>query len=132
MNLAMGNPCLLHTMLYAGASYQLFLGSQHESLRQLRMTSYMDTLASLRLAVSQPDAYISDAMLLSIAMLALIGSTENPVRIARSTDPMYRDNEFYSSGGWEPAHVNALLTLTKQRGGTKSFELHNLAEMIVG
>lgn len=128
----MGDPCLLHTMLYAGASYQLFLGCQHESLRQIRMTSYRDSLASLRLAVNQADACISDAMLLSIAMLSLIGSTDLPIRIARSTDPMYRDNEFYTNGGWEPAHVKALLMLTKQRGGTKAIELHNLAEMIMG
>jgi hypothetical protein len=132
MTLVMGNSYLLHAMLYAGTSYQLFLGCQDEAVRQLRIVSYAESLASLRLTVSKPEARISDAMLLSIAILALLGSANRPVRLARSTDPMYRDNEFYTSGGWEPAHVNALLTLTQQRGGTKSLEVHDLAEIIVG
>lgn len=132
MTLAMGNSYLLHSLLYAGASYQLFLGCPDESIRQLRIISYKESLASRRLTVSNPGAQISDAMLLSIAVLALLGSASRPVRVARSADPMYRDNEFYTSVGLEPAHVNALLTLTKQRGGTKSLEVHELAEIIVG
>lgn len=132
MNLAMGNSHLLHTLLYAGASYQLFLGCQDEAVQKLRMISYQESLASLRLTVSDPDAEISNALLLSITILALLGSAERPVPIARSTDPIYRDNEFYSSGGWEPAHVNVLLSLTRQKGGTKDIEVHGVAELIVG
>jgi len=132
MTLAMGNSHLLHAILYAGTSYQLFLGCQDQALRPLRMTSYQESLVSLRQTVSHPNATISNALLLSITILALLGSAERPVRVASSTDPMYRDNEFYTGRGWEPAHVNILLSLTKQKGGIKSIEVHDVAEIIGG
>jgi len=130
MHLAMETPYLLQAITYAGCCYQLFFGSGDHSTEFLRLNSHHETIKYVRDALRTSNGVISDAILLSIAILGVHSSSLPPQQRALSQDPLYRDNDFYSSQPWDQTHINAVLLLTRQKGGLESVMVEDLRGMI--
>lgn len=130
MHLAMETPYLLEAITYAGCCYQLFFGSGDSSTEFLRLNSHHEAVRYLREALQSNSGHVTDAMLLSIAILGVHTSSPPPQRLSSTGDTAHRDNDFYSSQTWEQSHINAVLLLTKQKGGLESIRIPDLREMI--
>jgi hypothetical protein len=130
MHLAMETPYLLEAITYAGCCYQLIFGSGDNSTEFLRLNSHHEAVRYLRDALQKSSGVVSDAMLMSIAILGVHTSSHPPQRKPLSWDLTHRDNDFYSSQAWEQTHINAVLLLTRQKGGLESILIQDLREMI--
>lgn len=96
----------------------------------LLLQTFQETLTTLREELVTTEADVPEAILLTIAVLAMHGSLSAPRRRVISTEPDVRDNYFYSGTEWEPAHVNALLYLTAKKGGLSSLRSFSIAGII--
>lgn len=127
----METPYLLEAITYAACCYQLFFGSGNHSTEFLRLNSHQQAIRYLREALQNNGGNITDAMLLSIAILGVHTSTHPPQQRPQTGDAAHRDNDFYSSQTWEQTHINAVLRLTTQKGGLQSIAVPELREMII-
>ena len=130
MHHAIESPYLLQSIVYAGSCYQTFFGSKDSATELLRLHSHHEAVRYLREALQESSGHVSDAMLMSMAILGVHGSTSGSSRKPLTWDPLYRDNDFYSSQLWDQMHVDAVLSLTKQKGGLKSISIADLRDMI--
>ncbi|KEF62197.1 uncharacterized protein A1O9_00169 [Exophiala aquamarina CBS 119918] len=130
MHLAMEAPYLLQAITYAGCCYQLFFGSGDHSTEFLRLNSHHETIKYVRDALYTSNGVISDAMLMSIAILGVHSSSLPPQQRPRAQDTMSHDNDFYSSQPWDQTHINAVLLFTKRKGGLESIMVEDLRGMI--
>ncbi|KAK5049395.1 hypothetical protein LTR84_004324 [Exophiala bonariae] len=130
-HLAMETPYLLEAITYAACCYQLFFGSGNSSTEFLRLNSHQQAVVYLREGLASNGGSVTDAMLLSMAILGVHTSAYPPQQRPQMGDVGHRDNDFYSSQTWEQTHINAVLRLTTQKGGLQSISIPELREMIL-
>ncbi|KAJ9614269.1 hypothetical protein H2200_002405 [Cladophialophora chaetospira] len=122
---------LLSAIIYAGASYHYFFGSRDPSANFVRINAYQDTLTQVRSAIETLDGPCTEPILLAIAILAIHGPpTEARGRTLIAAQEL-KDYEYYGCKTWEPTHLEALLSLAKQRGGLRHIGMESLAGMIL-
>ena len=129
MHSAMASPFTLYAIIYSGECYRSFFAARTKQSEMLRLQSKNEALRHLREAMQKANGVVSDEMLLTISLLAIHGSVR-PRLHPRSSLPLYRDNEFYSSVDVERTHLQALRLLVDQRGGLANLGLHGLADII--
>lgn len=130
MNFAIEAPYLLEAIAYAGACYQLFFGAADSSTRLVHVQSQHNAIKSLRRAIDSSNGAISDAMLMSMAILGIHTHQPQESRPPISTRSLYRDNDFHSSQVWNPTHIDALMRLVKIKGGLNSIVITDFREMV--
>jgi len=121
---------LLNSLIYGASSYQCYFSGRRPSANMLLLQSFQETLRTLQEELAKTETDVPEAILLTIAVLAMHGSLSAPRRRVISTEPDVRDNYFYSSTEWEPAHVHALLSLTAKTGGLSKLRSFSVAGII--
>lgn len=130
MTSAIEAPYLLEAIAYAGACYHLFFGASDSSTRLVHVQSQHNAVKSLRQAIDSSNGAISDAMLMSMAILGIHTHQPQESRPPVSTRSLYRDNDFHSSQVWNPTHIDALMRLVKIKGGLNSIVTADFREMV--
>ncbi|RVX73970.1 hypothetical protein B0A52_02860 [Exophiala mesophila] len=130
MAFAVEAPYLLEAIAYAGACYQLFFGAADSSTRLVHVQSQHHAVKSLRQAIECSNGAVSDAMLMSMAILGIHTFQPQQNRPPVSTRSPYRDNDFHSSQVWNSTHIDALIRLVKIKGGLKSIVTTDFREMV--
>ena len=131
MKHAVEAPVLLQGLIYSSASYFSFFGTKNPSLEILRIQTYHDTIRYIQAMIQKPDQ-CPETVLLAIAVIAMFGPPNfaQGKKISQYGHKLAQDHEFYSRENIETSHLNALVALTKQRGGLSSISLANLAGII--
>ena len=130
MSYAVEAPYLLQAITYAGACYQIFFGSSDSAIQMVHVRSQHSAVQSLRRAIEASNGNISDAMLMSMAILGIHTSSSPKYSEPISRAALYRDNDFYSSQIWNPTHIEALMRLVKHKGGLKTIGIYDFREMV--
>jgi hypothetical protein len=121
---------LLNSLIYGASSYQCYFSGRRPSANLLLLQTFQETLTTLQEELATTEADVSEAILLTIAVLVMHGSLSAPRKRVISTEADVRDNYFYSSTEWEPVHVHALLSLTAKKGGLSRLKSFSVMAMI--
>ncbi|KAK5190297.1 hypothetical protein LTR92_009699 [Exophiala xenobiotica] len=154
VNMAVETPYLLQAIIYTAASYRYFFGCRDHGTNFTRLSSYHETLRGLRDVVvhrsrsgpasenqngrpGQPGAgsgsgsgCSDDAILLAIALLTIHGPPSGMQGRTLLGEQQLKDYEYYGSKVWAPSHLQALLSLVKQRGGLQAIGIHALSGIV--
>jgi hypothetical protein len=122
---------LLNCLVYSALYYQCYFSGREPSTESFLLRSHQDTVTSLKEELTRTKDNVSEANLLTIAVLATHGSVSTTTRKrVISTEPNVRENYFFSSIDWDPVHVHALLSLTAIKGGLLRLKNLSLLNMI--
>jgi hypothetical protein len=146
--MAVETPYLLQAIIYMAASYRYFFGCRDHGTNFTRLSSYHETLRGLRDVVvhrsrsgpasenqngrpGQPGSGCSDdAVLLAIALLTIHGPPSGMQGRTLLGEQQLKDYEYYGSKVWAPSHLQALLSLVKQRGGLQRIGIQALSGIV--
>ncbi len=131
--MAVSTPYLLQAIIYTAASYRYFFGCRDHGTNFTRLTAYHETLRGLREIVHRSESDnngCSDAILLAIALLTIHGPPSDMQGRTLLGEQQLKDYEYYGSKVWAPSHLQALLSLVKQRGGPHRIGIQSLSGVI--
>ncbi len=133
--MAVETPYLLQAIIYTAASYRYFFGCRDHVTNFTRLTAYHETLRGLREIVHRAGSAsanngCSDAILLAIALLTIHGPPSDMQGRTLLGEQQLKDYEYYGSKVWAPSHLQALLSLVKQRGGLQRIGIQSLSGII--
>ncbi|KIW09787.1 hypothetical protein PV08_11887 [Exophiala spinifera] len=134
---AMRSPAVFYTIVFAGATHNAFAHTGMQITREnqvLRLTYKTHAIRALNQEISRTQKSVSDELLLCMVTLGFHGSGETlmPRAQAANDSPLLvaQNFHFYGHMDWETAHLNAVKTMIKQRGGFHTIEQEFLSNVI--
>jgi hypothetical protein len=134
----MANPVAFYAFVFAAGLHHAYRhGWDNVSNRayDLLFSYKTKAIGLINEALRKIDIEISDALLVSILILAAHGprtNTEEPRPEPHPPSPLAgtQNIDFYAGLGTDPLHMDALRVLVARKGGLRSIELYSLAETI--
>jgi hypothetical protein len=137
LSCAMSSPASFYTIIFAGATHNAFAhdGAQvPKENRMLRLAFKTQAIRSLTQEIQSLKGEVSDELLFCIITLAAHGTgdlLEPPLKGNRLSVLATAQNFlYYGSMRWETAHLEAVRTLVKQKGGLHKIKLPAVANAI--
>jgi hypothetical protein len=136
LDCAMHSPMVFYALMYGAGDHQVYHRngpSTAKSAALLRLSYKTQAIKLVNEQLQQCGRDSTDALLLSISVLAVYGSERNaktehvhpqsPLATAQNLD-------FYGRKRFVPAHMQALYLVTQQTGGLESIKLYGLADTL--